>query len=243
MVVPARPACGGRRVCLIKGVSRVTPYEARDFRQCRGCHTRVQETGPGGQMSNSVQSNVKSGKISPYRTYPASTLVPEQLPAPLDSARNEIGQCATCGGGQFRTAPATESDSLSRRGDRAGQAAGTVAAVPVPVKVVGVALSCCGLGGACRLRRWAQGPGSRRRGGADRAGQRPPREAPGPGVCSRHHVSDLTRQSRHHAGRSERRAGWASGAGTGQGSGSATECPRFSPWESDRVGAAAIRFG
>ena len=42
MAATARPACGERRGCLIKGDSRVTPYEARDFQRCRVCHTRVE---------------------------------------------------------------------------------------------------------------------------------------------------------------------------------------------------------
>ena len=71
--------------------------------------------GVGGGLSNAVQLNLKSGEIGPYRRYSASNWVPEQLPAPLDSARNEIGQCATSDSGQCWTAPATESDSLSSR--------------------------------------------------------------------------------------------------------------------------------
>ena len=71
-----RPVCGERRGCLIKGDSRVTPYKARDFQRCRVCHTRVQEFTFGGQLSKVSVSNVKSGKISPYRTYSASTWIP-----------------------------------------------------------------------------------------------------------------------------------------------------------------------
>ena len=114
MVSTARPACG-RRVCPIRGDARVTPYGARGFRRRKVCHTRVQGLAFGGQLSKVSVSNVKSGEIGPYRRYSASTLVPEQLPAPLDSARNEIGQCATAYGGLFWTMPATKSDSLSSR--------------------------------------------------------------------------------------------------------------------------------
>ena len=123
MVFPARPACG-RRVCLIREDARVLPYKARVFRRLQGCPTRVQGLGVGGQLSNSVQSNVKSGEIGPYRRYSASTWVPEQLPAPLDSARNEIGQLSSGESGRFWTVPATKSDSLSNRWDRAGRVVG-----------------------------------------------------------------------------------------------------------------------
>ena len=104
------------------GDARVTPYETRGVRRRQVCHTRVQGLGVGGQLSKVSVSNVTSGENSPYGTYSASTLVPEQLPAPLDSARNEIGQCADGDGGGCWTAPATKSDSLSiRRGSgRAG---------------------------------------------------------------------------------------------------------------------------
>ncbi len=117
MVTMSRPACA-RRVCLIRGDARVTPFRARVYRRPQGCPTRVQGLGVGGQLSKLSVSNVKSGELGPYRTYSASTWIPEQLPAPLDSARNEIGQCATGDGGRFWTAPATKSDSLS---NRAGQ--------------------------------------------------------------------------------------------------------------------------
>ncbi len=94
MVSTARPACG-RPVCHIRGDARVTPYVARGFRRRQVCHTRVQGLAFGGQLSKVSVSNVKSGGIGPYRTYSASTLVPEQPPAPLDSARNEIGQLSS----------------------------------------------------------------------------------------------------------------------------------------------------
>ena len=97
------------------GDARVTPYETRGVRRRQVCHTRVQGLGVGGQLSKVSVSNVTSGENSPYGTYSASTLVPEQLPAPLDSARNEIGQCADGDGGGCWTAPATKSDSLSIR--------------------------------------------------------------------------------------------------------------------------------
>ena len=112
--------------------ARVTLYVARDGRQSPGCHTRVQGFGLGGRVSNSVRLNLKSRGISPYRTYSASTWVPEQLPAPLDSARNEIGQCATGDGGRLWTMPATKLDSLSsgcKRG-RAERFAGAVRGCP-----------------------------------------------------------------------------------------------------------------
>ena len=107
-------------------------YKARVFPRPRGCHTRVQELGLDGQLSNAVQSNVKSGEISPYRAYAASTLVPEQLPPPLDSASYEIGQSVQPVGpgpggmvGRGREMVPGES----------GQAAGTVvAAVPTTVR-------------------------------------------------------------------------------------------------------------
>ncbi len=86
------PAKLRERVCHIREDARVLPYVARGFRRRQVRYTRVQKLGVGGQLSNSVQSNVKSGEIGPYRTYPASTRVPEQLPPPLDSASYEIGQ-------------------------------------------------------------------------------------------------------------------------------------------------------
>ena len=46
-------------------------------------------------MSKTVQLNLKSEKISPYRTVAANTRVPGQLPAPLDSATFRIGQLST----------------------------------------------------------------------------------------------------------------------------------------------------
>ena len=103
------------------GDVRVTPYEARSFRRRQVCHTRVQELAFGGQLSNTVQSNVKSGEIGPYWTYSAITWVPGQLPPPLDSARNEIGQLSSGIWAWCWTAPATKSDSLSRRWDRVGR--------------------------------------------------------------------------------------------------------------------------
>ena len=50
MAATARPACG-RRVCLIREDSPVTPFEAWDFQRCRVCHTCVEpvsETDLGG---------------------------------------------------------------------------------------------------------------------------------------------------------------------------------------------------
>ena len=102
------------------------PYKAQDFRRRQVCHTRVQGFASAGQLSNSVQSNVKTGKFSPYRTYSVSPWVPERLPPPLDSARNEIGQCATGDGGRCWTVPATKSGNLSIQSGpgRAGWLAG-----------------------------------------------------------------------------------------------------------------------
>ena len=44
---------------------RVTAYEARVSGRPAWCHTRVQGLGVGGQVSNSVQLNLKSREISP----------------------------------------------------------------------------------------------------------------------------------------------------------------------------------
>ena len=63
-------------------------------------------------MSNAVQLNLKSRENRPYRRYPANTSVPEQLPAPLDSASFGIGQLSSVGSGWYWTVPATKSDSL-----------------------------------------------------------------------------------------------------------------------------------
>ena len=93
------------------GDAGVTPYKVRDVDRCLWCHTRVQGFGVGGQLSNSVYLNLKSGEISPYWTGSANTLVPGQLPAPLDSATYEIGQCADGDGKQSWTVPATKLDS------------------------------------------------------------------------------------------------------------------------------------
>ena len=120
MAFTTRPACG-RGLCHIREDARVLPFRARDFRRPQGCPTRVQGLGVGGQLSNPVQSNVKSGENSPYRTYPASTLVPEQIPPPLDSARNEIGQLSNGIWGWFWTMPATKSDSCPTGWDEAGR--------------------------------------------------------------------------------------------------------------------------
>ena len=143
MVCTARPACG-RRVCLIRGDARVTPYVARGFRRRQVCHTRVQELAFGGQLTKVCVSNVKSGEIGPYRRYSASTWVPEQLPAPLDSARNEIGQLSIGESGgvgqcQLRNWTVVHQAGIRPGGtvDRgrevlpggSGQPAGTVAAV------------------------------------------------------------------------------------------------------------------
>ena len=154
MASTARPACG-RRGCPIRGDARVTPYRARDFRSHRVCRTRVQGLGVGGRLSKVSVSNVTSGKNSPYRTYSASTWVPEQLPAPLDSARNEIGQCATGDGGWFWTVAATKSDSLSSglgRG-RAGWLAGAGRRCPAGLGRQRGRLRR-GWSGCGRVRRW-----------------------------------------------------------------------------------------
>ena len=44
---------------------RVIPFRAADLDRPIRCHTRVQEMEVGGQVSNVVQLNLKSGKITP----------------------------------------------------------------------------------------------------------------------------------------------------------------------------------
>ena len=112
---PVRPAASGGM-----------PYKGWDWRGLSWCHTRVQELEFGGPLSNWVVSNVKTREMTPYRTYSASTWVPGQLPPPLDSARNEIGQLSSGIWAWCWTAPATKSDSLSSRlgSGRAGWLAG-----------------------------------------------------------------------------------------------------------------------
>ena len=53
----------------------------------------------GGRVSNVVRLNLKSWGITPYWTVAASTWVPVQVPAPLDSATFRIGQLSTGMGG------------------------------------------------------------------------------------------------------------------------------------------------
>ena len=108
------------------GDVRVTPYRAQGFWRQQVCPTRVQELAFGGQLSKVSVSNVKSGEISPYRTYSASTWVPGQIPPPLDSASYEIGQSVHPVG--------TGPSGMVGRGREAllcesGQAAGAVATV------------------------------------------------------------------------------------------------------------------
>ena len=99
---------------------RVTPYKAEDLDRPVWCHTRVQELGDGGQVSNSVQLNLKSGESSPYWTVAVNTLVPGQLPAPLDSATFRIGQLSTGLEGRHWTVPDMKSDSCPAGSERAG---------------------------------------------------------------------------------------------------------------------------
>ena len=133
-------------------------------------------------MSNSVQSNLKSREISPYRRYPANTLVPEQLPAPLDSASFGIGQLSSGKKGWQWTVPATKSDSCPSGSDGAGRDAQrwpvSGAGCPgapggdgfggladqVPVEVAGVVVSSRRIRAAGKVRRRARGPRSVRRG-------------------------------------------------------------------------------
>ena len=104
----------------------VRPYEARNVRRSPECPTHVQGFEVDGQVSNAVQLNLKSGEISPYRTYSASTLVPGQLRTSLDSTTFRIGQLSSGWSGWCWTVPATESDSLSSElgWGRAGRLAG-----------------------------------------------------------------------------------------------------------------------
>ena len=216
MASTARPTCG-RRVCLIREDALVTPYKdkARGFRQPQGCHTRVQGFGVGGQVSNSVHLNLKSGKFGPYRTVSASTWVPEQLPAPLDSASFGIGQVSIGERWRCWTVPGTKSDSCQSGLDRAGgtvargrgmlrggpgRPAGTVTATGLraagtpAVSVPGTLLPRRGWrSGALSRRRRRSVP--RRQGRAGRC-TRGRGEAPGGSVFSRHHVSILMRHKR-----------------------------------------------
>ncbi len=112
-------ACGGA-VGGSGGVVRVTPYRAEDLDRPVWCHTRVQGFGVGGQVSNSVQLNLKSGEMSPYWTVAVNTLDPGQLPAPLDSARFRIGQLSSGPGGSLWTVARWKSDSCPAGGSEAG---------------------------------------------------------------------------------------------------------------------------
>ena len=90
---------------------RVIPFRAADLDRPIRCHTRVQEMEVGGQVSNVVQLNLKSGEITPYWTGSASTWVPVRVPTPLDSARYEIGQLSSGVDGCRWTVPRWKSDS------------------------------------------------------------------------------------------------------------------------------------
>ena len=82
MVPAARPACG-RRGCLLKGISRVTSFKARDFQRCRVCHTRVEPVS---------ETNVGSGtgrKASP----PVQWLHGREYPWPDSLERGARGAC------------------------------------------------------------------------------------------------------------------------------------------------------
>ena len=70
----------------------------------------------GGQLSNPVRLNLKSGEIAPDRTMAANTLVPGQLPAPVDRATKAIGQCATGIYQEDWTVARTELDSCPAEG-------------------------------------------------------------------------------------------------------------------------------
>ena len=106
-----RPGQAAGGAYALQGVTRVAPCRARESHQRRGCYTRVQESGVGGQLSKLSVSNVKPGGITPYRTYAASTWVPDQLPAPLDRPTLEIGQLSSGVFGRVWTVAGTESDS------------------------------------------------------------------------------------------------------------------------------------
>ncbi len=120
MVSDTRLACGGA-VGGQSGVVRVTPYKAADLDRPVWCHTRVQGLGVDGGMSNSVQLNLKAGEITPYWTVAVNTLVPELIPAGLDSATLEIGQLSAGLEGRHWTAPGTKSDSCPVGCDGAGR--------------------------------------------------------------------------------------------------------------------------
>ena len=116
----ARYACGGA-VGGPGGVVRVTPYRAEDWDRPVWCHTRVQGFGVGGEVSNSVQLNLKSGGITPYWTVAVNALVPGQLPAPLDGATFRIGQLSSGPGGSLWTVARRKSDSCPAGGNEAGR--------------------------------------------------------------------------------------------------------------------------
>ena len=84
---------------VVQADAGVRPYGAGELDRLVWCHTRVQGLGAGGKVSNSVRLNLKSRETAPYRTVPASTWVPGQIPRSLDSARYEIGQLSSGMGG------------------------------------------------------------------------------------------------------------------------------------------------
>ena len=116
---PGRSA--DQRVDTVQADTCVLPYKARNFRRPPGRPTRVQGLGVGGGLSNPVHLDLKSGGSTHYRTVSASTWVPRQLPAPLDTATFRIGQLSTGYCREYWTVAGTKSDSCPAVGKRAGR--------------------------------------------------------------------------------------------------------------------------
>ena len=74
MAATARPACG-RRVCLIREDSPVTPFEVWDFQRCRVCHTCVEPV-------SETDLNQSQGGMYIYVTMMINCVAPVNLSHP-----------------------------------------------------------------------------------------------------------------------------------------------------------------